>query len=325
MTRIAGPRDVDSSPDSSNDRLDSWKEIAAHLKRSVRTVTRWEQEEGLPVHRHQHHKAGSVYAYKSELDLWWIARGSQLERERNPADNQLEKSSDGPAQRQRQVIVTVAVTAVLLAGALTALAALWFAARSRHLATTSMVTSTPIPMPGPLTTYPGIEGPPTLSPDGNQVAFERNGDIYIKQVDGEALLQLTKTAVAEEAPAWSPDGRHIAFSRAGTGIFLVSPLGGAERKIADTRVPHLLKAMSWTADGGSLVISEMTSSICASLFRVAVATGDKTRLNGRPSRALAMAGRRSRQRVRFSRSPATHRMRPRTSISCQQVAGFRVK
>src|SRR5687767_13552845 len=54
----------------SGDRLDSWKEIAAYLKRSVRTVRRWEREEGLPVHRHQHHTLGSVYAHRSEVDAW---------------------------------------------------------------------------------------------------------------------------------------------------------------------------------------------------------------------------------------------------------------
>ena len=62
-----------------SDRLDSWKEIAAHLNRSVRTVTRWEREEGLPVHRHLHSKSGSVYAYKAELDDWWTNRGVRVE------------------------------------------------------------------------------------------------------------------------------------------------------------------------------------------------------------------------------------------------------
>ena len=61
------------------DRLDSWKEIAAYLKRSVRTVTRWEREENLPVHRHLHSKSGSVYAYKAELDAWWTNRGGQID------------------------------------------------------------------------------------------------------------------------------------------------------------------------------------------------------------------------------------------------------
>ena len=54
-----------------NDRLDSWKEIASHLKRTVRTVQRWERHEGLPVHRHLHQRANSVYARMSELDEWW--------------------------------------------------------------------------------------------------------------------------------------------------------------------------------------------------------------------------------------------------------------
>jgi TolB-like protein/thioredoxin-like negative regulator of GroEL len=56
--------------DSTTDRLDSWKEIAAYLRRGVRTVRRWEREEGLPVHRHVHRVLGSVYAFKSEIDLW---------------------------------------------------------------------------------------------------------------------------------------------------------------------------------------------------------------------------------------------------------------
>jgi TolB-like protein len=57
-------------PSEPDDRLDSWKEIAAYVKRGVRTVRRWEREEGLPVHRHVHRTLGSVYAYKSEIDVW---------------------------------------------------------------------------------------------------------------------------------------------------------------------------------------------------------------------------------------------------------------
>jgi hypothetical protein len=53
-----------------DDRLDSWKEITAYLRRGVRTVRRWEREEGLPVHRHVHRVLGSVYAFKAEIDRW---------------------------------------------------------------------------------------------------------------------------------------------------------------------------------------------------------------------------------------------------------------
>jgi Tol biopolymer transport system component len=147
-------------------------------------------------------------------------------------------------------------------------------------------STTPTPRVIPLTTYRGIEGPPSLSPDGNQVAFERNGDIFVKQVDSEALVQLTRTTESEQVPAWSPDGRQIAFARAREGIFVVSPLGGAERKVADTHAPLLLRTMAWTPDGSSLVISEMTSPICASLFVITIETGQKRRLTWPPEPSI---------------------------------------
>jgi tetratricopeptide (TPR) repeat protein len=60
------------SPPSDRRRLDSWKEIASYLGRTVRTVQRWERDEGLPVRRHVHHKLSSVYAYTDEIDAWWV-------------------------------------------------------------------------------------------------------------------------------------------------------------------------------------------------------------------------------------------------------------
>src|SRR5437867_9824485 len=60
------------------ERLDSWKEIAAYLKRDESTVRRWE-EEGLPVHRLPHKKKATVYAFKSELDVWWSDGRSRLD------------------------------------------------------------------------------------------------------------------------------------------------------------------------------------------------------------------------------------------------------
>jgi TolB-like protein/Flp pilus assembly protein TadD len=63
------------------DRLNSWKEIAAYLKRDVRTLHRWEAEEGLPIRRHLHKKRGSVYAYMSELEAWWRERRLHLDEQ----------------------------------------------------------------------------------------------------------------------------------------------------------------------------------------------------------------------------------------------------
>ena len=77
------------------DRLDSWKEIAAYLKRDIRTVQRWEKFEGLPAHRHQHNRKSSVYAYKSELDTWFHER----QPEDDPAaDAVFEPESDNEEQ-----------------------------------------------------------------------------------------------------------------------------------------------------------------------------------------------------------------------------------
>jgi TolB-like protein/Flp pilus assembly protein TadD len=56
--------------------MDSWKEIAVYLNRDVRTVQRWEKREGLPVHRHQHDRLGSIFAYKEEIDRWWEERST---------------------------------------------------------------------------------------------------------------------------------------------------------------------------------------------------------------------------------------------------------
>jgi TolB-like protein len=72
-------------PPAPDDRLDSWKEIAVFLKRAVRTVQRWEKQEGLPVHRHQHARLGSVYAFRPEVLMWWESRRKELEHESETA------------------------------------------------------------------------------------------------------------------------------------------------------------------------------------------------------------------------------------------------
>lgn len=56
--------------DNGRRRLTSWKEIAAHLGRDVRTVLRWEKDRGLPVHRVPGATGRVVFAYTDELDAW---------------------------------------------------------------------------------------------------------------------------------------------------------------------------------------------------------------------------------------------------------------
>lgn len=66
---------------AAHDRLDSWKEIAAYLKKDVRTVQRWEKNLRLPVRRLAQGKQGTVFAYQSDLDTWWQESQSKVDLE----------------------------------------------------------------------------------------------------------------------------------------------------------------------------------------------------------------------------------------------------
>ena len=104
----------------SEERLDSWKEIAAYLNRDVTTVQRWEKREGMPVHRHVHDKRGSVYALTPELDAWRQSRRASLEEEEKESAAQTPVDTEGdrarramPPARLWLALAGVAVLAVL--------------------------------------------------------------------------------------------------------------------------------------------------------------------------------------------------------------------
>ena len=63
-------------------RLESWGEIASHLRREIRTVQRWERNLGLPVHRLRVGKQASVFAYASELDRWFKEREETIRNDK---------------------------------------------------------------------------------------------------------------------------------------------------------------------------------------------------------------------------------------------------
>ena len=95
--------DESKSSDSAGqpgDRLDSWKEISAYLKKDLRTARRWEKKEGLPVHRHIHDRASTVYAFKSEIEEWRALRKPELHEK----DEDGESSGAVPTLAQSQVL-----------------------------------------------------------------------------------------------------------------------------------------------------------------------------------------------------------------------------
>src|SRR5271170_3455303 len=78
-----------------NDRLESWKEIAAYLGRDLRTVMRWEKERSLPVHRVPGGGRAVVYAYRSEIDAWM--NGSRAALAADSGGEASEPDRAGPA------------------------------------------------------------------------------------------------------------------------------------------------------------------------------------------------------------------------------------
>jgi Tol biopolymer transport system component len=146
--------------------------------------------------------------------------------------------------RERRFVGALVITAVAVIAAIA-----W-----RALHTQTDVTAEVLP----LASYPGAEGPPALSPDGNLVAFAWSGDagsgatdIYVKAVGSEALRRLTETPGSERSPAWSPDGESIAFVRDGHGVFTMSQLGGAERQVSASGT-HVV----WGGDSKSVLIRD---------------------------------------------------------------------
>jgi hypothetical protein len=80
MTSSTSENSQQNRRHSDQHRLESWKAIANYLHRSVRTVRRWEAREKLPVHRHQHTRGSSVFAFCSELDEWRQRRQQSVEQ-----------------------------------------------------------------------------------------------------------------------------------------------------------------------------------------------------------------------------------------------------
>jgi Tol biopolymer transport system component/DNA-binding winged helix-turn-helix (wHTH) protein len=136
-----------------------------------------------------------------------------------------------------------------------------------------------------VTAFPGLERFPSISPDGSFVVFSWTGsnpeaapDLWIKAVDDDALRRLTETPFAETSPAWSPDGRDIAFLRAGQGVFVISVLGGTERKIANTG-----SALGWTPDGRALLVRDRAEDKPYGIFKIDLDSGKREQITQAPS------------------------------------------
>ena len=138
-----------------------------------------------------------------------------------------------------------------------------------------------------LTSQPGVEWFPSLSPDGKWVVYSggSNGSrqIYLQSISGQTPLDLSRdTTVDDDQPAFSPDGEQIAFcsSRDGGGIFVMGRTGEAIR-----RVTHMGFHPSWSPDGTQLAFTRENVELYpqnavgeSGLWVVKVSTGEMRRL-----------------------------------------------
>lgn len=220
-----------------DDRLGSWKAIAAHLKRDVSTVQRWEKSEGMPVHRHLHAKRGSVYGSRAELDAWWASRAVCLGS--RPMIVALGETGQQPGHQYRWQVAALAVVLVGV-GAI----ATWLLVDANR-APVNLLAGARYTM---LTEFDGAEQAAALSRDGQFAAFlsDRDGsnDIWVTQIGTGEFHNLTRGRAEEllnddlKSIAFSPDGSLVAFwqrSRAPAdgmppiNIWVVPTMGGAPR------------------------------------------------------------------------------------------------
>jgi eukaryotic-like serine/threonine-protein kinase len=130
---------------------------------------------------------------------------------------------------------------VLMAGLAGAVVARWVPALQR-LQSAAMsdesrggvsATGLVVTRPRQVTSSPGWETSPAISPDGSLIAYvsdeSGNPDIWIVGVGGTNALRLTTHPGNEDKPCWYPDGRSIAFVSGRNGvnaIWKVPVLGG---------------------------------------------------------------------------------------------------
>ena len=139
-----------------------------------------------------------------------------------------------------------------------------------------------------VTSLPGLESSPSISPDGNFVVFSWTGpnpegipDLWVSAVDRDSRQRLTQTpTAAETSPAWSPNGRDIAFIRVGEGVFVVPALGGPEQKVGDSG-----SMVAWMPDGRSLLVRDggPEAGTPYGIFQIDRETSKRTQVTHAPS------------------------------------------
>jgi Tol biopolymer transport system component/DNA-binding winged helix-turn-helix (wHTH) protein len=202
------------------------------------------------------------------------------------------KSADGTASGRRAAAPAAGWRmAIIGAGVVVLVVAGWIAVRRRTSSDAPAGVMEPTVVP--LTSFRGAELHPALSPDGTRVAFvwhgpdRENFDVYFKEISSGEMVRVTQDRAPDFSPVWSPDGKHLAFLRwheTEPAVFVVSPGGGHERRLAyiatplATSVQMWLSSLDWSADGRFLAVADRATGSSSGVVLVSVETGRKQML-----------------------------------------------
>lgn len=113
----------------------------------------------------------------------------------------------------------------------------------------------------PFAKFPGLNSGGVVSPDGTRVAMilskAGSPDVWVANIDGTNLKQLTKTREDESSPCWSPDGTKICYaSRVNErrSLFIVPANGGAAVRLNTGGEPNPSEP-EWSPDGKTIVFT----------------------------------------------------------------------
>jgi TolB protein len=103
----------------------------------------------------------------------------------------------------------------------------------------------------------GVNTYPAPSPDGTKIAFRKmldtNSEVFVANIDGSGMKNLTNNPTFEGWPAWSPDGKRIAFAGNRNGVYQVFVMradGSDVRLVANSE--GRATAPKWAPDGKSI-------------------------------------------------------------------------
>jgi Tol biopolymer transport system component len=99
----------------------------------------------------------------------------------------------------------------------------------------------------------------TWSADGNKIAFDSEGAIWVMRSDGARLHQVTypPRRAHDSHPTWSPDGRQLAFEEF-PGIWVVNIDGSGLRSLE--RPGWYDRAPDWSPDGSQIAFTSVRRS-----------------------------------------------------------------